>query len=95
MPRAKPSADPTPRTRNHAREAAGRATRHRVEVALTDDERADVDRLVTALGAPIKQSLLAAVRASLALLNGEGAPAARKLLQADLEPLRPGPKVGA
>lgn len=83
---------PPPRKRDHSREGAGRATSEQVKFAFTPDERQLLDALATRLGATSKASVLGALRAALALLEGQGAPAARKILLADLAPTKPGPK---
>lgn len=95
MPPRRPSnaAPTTPsRTRDHAREAAGRATSLQVKFAMTPEERAELDALAAALGAPMKASVLGAVRAAQALLEGATVATAKRLLQADLAPRKPGPK---
>lgn len=86
------SAARRPRPRDHAREAAGRATAAQLNLSLTPDERAEVEALAAALGAPRKAALLAAVRAARALLEGQTGTAARSVLRADLAPAKPGPK---
>lgn len=92
MPRSKAPPAPKPRARDHAREAAGRATSKQLGLALTPDERAEIEALAADLGAPMKQTILASVRAARALFDGQGAAVGRRLLRADLEPLKPGPK---
>lgn len=84
---------PKPRQRDHEREAACRATSRQLATRLTPEEGEQIDRLTAALGAPIKASLLAAVRAALVALDGGTLAAVRRELRSDLEPAKPGPKV--
>jgi hypothetical protein len=92
MPTTKKPA-PKPRQRDHAREAANRATGRQVNLSLTSEERAALDGLAAALGAPMKASVLAAVRAAQVALDGGTLAAVRRELRSDLEPAKPGPKV--
>lgn len=92
MPRSKATPAPKPRTRDHAREMAGRATSKQLGLALTPGERAEIEALSADLGAPLKQTILASVRAARALFDGRGAAVGLRLLRTDLEPLKPGPK---
>lgn len=92
MPRSKAPSAPKPRARDHAREAAGRATSRQLGLALTPDERGEIEALSGDLRAPLKQTILASVRAARALFDGQGAAVGRKLLRTDLKPAKPGPK---
>jgi hypothetical protein len=63
-----------------------------VKFAMTVGERAELEALASALDAPMKASVLGAVRAALALLDGATIATAKRTLQANLAPAKPGPK---
>ena len=95
MATRKPS-KPAERQRDPGREYQGRATKVTTTLFMTPEERAEVDALAATLGAPIKSSVLAAVRAAtVALTKGATLGQVREPLKADLSPAKPGPKVAA